>query len=153
MKHRVDITQWRDHTEEPVIVWVPINAYIADPYAVDDSHENDLHDEYARAFFASGQYQTLEQLEEGAAWYDLTPAEIEELYQRGDGSADRAGLPVEWYAEGCNEDGSDAVIYVDQDTEYNTSRESLKEAARDLDPEDVATIYRAILEARAEYAY
>lgn len=153
MTRRVNISQWRDHTEEPVIVWVPISAYYAEPVAVDDSHENDLYNEYARAFFASGQYQTREQLEEDASWYDLTPAEIEELYQRGDGSADRAGLPVEWYAEGTEPDGSDTIIYVDQDTEYNAHRESLEEAARDLDPEDVATIYRAILEARAEYAY
>lgn len=153
MTRRIDLTQWRDHTEEPAIVWVPISAYYAEPVAVDDSHENDLYNEYARAFFASGQYQTREQLEEGAAWYDLTPKQIEELYQRGDGSADRAGLPVEWYAEGCNEDGSDALIYVDPEIFANSSRESLEEAAHYLEPEDVATIYRAILEARAEYAY
>ena len=151
MTSRINLTQWRDHTEAPAIVWVPISAYTADPYAVDDSHENDLYDEYARAFFASGQYQTLEEIQENASWYDLTPEQIEELYQRGDGSADRAGLPVEWYAEGTEPDGSDSIIYVSQDTEYNTHRESLEEAVKYLDPEDVATIYRAILEARAEY--
>lgn len=151
MSNRVDLTQWRDHTEAPAIIWVPLNAYIAEPIAVDDSHENDLYTEYARAFYAAGQYQTLEQLEENASWYDLTPEQIEELYSRGDGSADRAGLPVEWYAEGVNQDGSDALIYVDQDTEYNTHRETLEEATPYLDPEDIAAIYRAMLEARAKY--
>lgn len=153
MTRRLDISQWRDRTEEPVIVWVPISAYTADPYAVDDSHDNDLYDEYARAFFASGQYQTREQLEEDADWYDLTPDQIEELYQRGDGSADRAGLPVEWYAEGTEPDGSDSIIYVSQDTGYNTHRETLEEAARYLDPEDLEEIREQIAAARAEYAY
>jgi len=150
MTRRIDLTQWRDHTEAPVIVWVPISAYTADLYAVDDSHENDLYDEYARAFFASGQYQTLEEIQKNASWYDLTPEQIEELYQRGDGSADRAGLPVEWYAEGTEPDGSDSIIYVDPETFANSSRESLEEAVKYLDPEDVAAIYRAMLEARAE---
>lgn len=151
MTRSVDLTQWRDRTEAPAIVWVPISAYTADPVAVDDSHDNDIYDELTRAWYAAGQYQTLEEVRENASWYDLTPAKIEELYSRGDGSAEAAGLPHEYYAEGCNDDGGDALIYVDEATIYDTHRETLEEAACYLDPEDVARIYRAILEAREEY--
>lgn len=153
MKLRIDTSQWRDKTEAPAIVWVPLNAYIAQPVAVDDSNGNDLYDELTRAWFAAGQYQTAEELEDNASWYDLTPAQIEELYNRGDGSAEEAGLPRQYYAEGCNEDGSDPTIYVSWETEYDTNRESLEEATKHLDPEDVAKIYRLILETRKEYDY
>lgn len=150
MSRTADLTQWRDRTEEPVIVWVYTGTWDLDPVAVDDSHENDLYDEYARAFFAARAYQTFDEVAE--EWSeDLTPEQIEELYTRGDGSADRRGLPAEWYAEGCNEDGSDPIIYIDPETFANSHRESLEEATTYLEPEDVAAIYRAILEARAEY--
>ena len=148
MKTTVDRSQWRDHTQEPVIIWAPVSAYTAEPIAVDDSNENDLYDEYTRAWFAARTYQTREELDNDASWYDLTTEQIEELYNAGDGSAERAGLPREYVAEGCNEDGSDALIYVSEETEYNTSREPLAEAAAHLDPEDVADIYREILAAR-----
>lgn len=150
MSRRIDLTQWRDRTEEPIIIWVPVSDYTADPYAVDDSHEADLYQEYASAYYAARAYYTAAEMEDRAEWYDLTPAHMWELYEAGDGSADRAGLPREWYAEGVNEDGSDALIYVDEATEYGTHRESLEEAARYLEAEDVAAIYREILEARAE---
>lgn len=151
MTRPVDISQWRDRTEEPVIVWVPISAYTADPVAVDDSHESNLYDELTRAWYAAGQYQTAEELEANSSWYDLTPAQIEELYQRGDGSAEKANLPYEYYVEGTEDDGSDTLIYVDWETQYNSHRETLEEATPYLDPEDVAKIYRLMLEARAEY--
>ena len=151
MSRTVNISQWRDRTEEPVIIWVPLGAYASEPVAVDDSHESDLYDELTRAWFAAGQYQTREELDNNASWYDLTPEQIEELYQRGDGSEEAAGLPREYYAQGCNDDGSDPLIYVSWETEHNTHRESLEEATPYLDPEDVAEIYRAMLEARAEY--
>lgn len=153
MTRRLDVSQWRDRTEEPAIVWVPISAYAADPVAVDDSNGNDLYDELTRAWYASGQYQTAEELEDSAAWYDLTPAQMWALYEAGDGSEEAAGLPRQYYAEGCNEDGSDPTIYVSWETEYGTNRESLEEATKHLDPEDVAKIYRLILEARKEYDY
>lgn len=153
MKSTADLSQWRDRTEEPVIIWAPVSDYTAEPVAVDDSHEADVYDEYARAWYAARTYQTREELDNDASWYDLTPDQIEELYQRGDGSAERAGLPSEYYAEGVNEDGSDALIYVDEATVYNTHRETLEEATPYLDPESVAEIYRAILAARKEYDY
>ena len=152
MSMRIDTSQWRDKTEAPAIVWVPLSAYAAQPVAVDDSNGNDLYDELTRAWFAAGQYQTAEELEANASWYDLTPEQIEELYQRGDYSAERAGLPAEYYAEGVNEDGSDAVTYVDDATVYGTHRETLAEATPNLDPESVAEIYREMLAAREEYA-
>lgn len=151
MALHIDMTQWRDKTEPPAIVWAPISAYAAQPVAVDDSHGNDLYDELTRAWYAAGTYETAEELEARAYWYDLTPEHMRDLYAAGDGSAEAAGLPREYYAEGVNEDGSDAIIYVDEATEYDTSRESIDEAARYLDPEDVAAIYRAVLDARAAY--
>jgi len=152
MKSTADLSQWRDRTEEPVIIWVPVSDYTAEPVAVDDSHEADIYDEYTRAWYAARTYQTREELDNDASWYDLTPEQIEELYQRGDFSAECAGLPAEYYAEGVNEDGSDALIYVDEATVYGTHRETLAEATPNLDPESVAEIYREMLEARAEYA-
>lgn len=152
MKSTADLSQWRDRTEEPVIIWAPVSDYTAEPIAVDDSHEADVYDEYTRAWYAARTYQTREELDNDASWYDLTPEQIEELYQRGDFSAERAGLPAEYYAEGVNEDGSDALIYVDEATVYNTHRETLAEATPNLDPESVAEIYREILAAREEYA-
>lgn len=151
MKLRIDTSQWRDKTEAPAIVWAPINAYVAQPVAVDDSHGDDLYDELTRAWYAAGTYQTAEELEANASWYDLTPAQMWALYNDGDGSAEEAGLPRQYYAEGCNEDGSDPIIYVTEATEYDTHRETLEEATPYLDPEDVAEIYRAILAARKEY--
>lgn len=151
MKLRIDTSQWRDKTEAPAIVWAPISAYIAQPVAVDDSHGDDMYDELTRAWYAAGTYQTAEELEANARWYDLTPDQIKELYSRGDYSAEEAGLPRQYYAEGCNDDGSDPTIYVTEATEYDTHRETLEEATPYLEPEDVAEIYRAILAARAEY--
>ena len=150
MKSTADLSQWRDRTEEPVIIWAPVSDYTAEPVAVDDSHEADVYDEYTRAWYAARTYQTREELDNDASWYDLTPEQIEELYQRGDFSAERAGLPAEYYAEGVNEDGSDALIYVDEATRYNTHRETLAEATPNLDPESVAEIYREMLAARAD---
>ena len=151
MKLSIDTSQWRDKTEAPVIVWVYIGTWDLAPVAVDDSHESDLHDELTRAFYAVNAYQTAEELEEDASFYDLTPAQIWELYSRGDYSAEEAGLPTETYAEGVNDDGSDAIIYVDEATWSETRRGSLEEATPYLDPEDVTEIYREILAARAEY--
>lgn len=148
MTRRLNIDQWTDRTEPPVIVWVFVGYVELVPVAVDDSHENDLYNEYTRAWYAAGAYQTAEELEEDADFYDLTPERMRELYSRADCSAYEAGLPHEYYAEGCNEDGSDAIIYVDEQTEFETHRETLEEAARYLDPEDVAEIYSAILAAR-----
>jgi len=148
MSRRINLDQWRDHTEEPVIVWTYTGVWELLPVAVDDSHEADIYDEYAAAWYATGYYQTREQVEEEHA-DEYTPEEIEELYSTD--RASRAGLPYEYYAEGVNEDGSDAIIYVDEETQSGSHRESLEEATPYLDPEDVAEIYRAMLEARAEY--
>ena len=152
MTHRINLDQWRDRTEEPVIIWAFTGYVELQPVAVDDSHEADIYDEYTRAWYAARTYQTREELDSEASWYDLTPEQIEELYNRGDGSAEAAGLPYEYYAEGCNEDGSDALIYVSEETECNTHRETLEEATPYLDPEDVAEIRREIIAAREEYA-
>lgn len=152
MSRRIDISQWRDHTEEPVIVWAYTGVWELEPVAVDDSHEADIYDEYTRAWYAAGYYQTAEELEENASWYDLTAEELRDILDSGDDLAQtRAGLPRMYYAEGVNEDGSDAIIYVDEETQSQTHRESLEEATPHLDPEDVAEIYRAMLEARKEY--
>ena len=152
MSRRIDISQWRDRTEEPVIVWVYTGVWELEPVAVDDSHEADIYDEYTRAWYAAGYYQTAEELEENASWYDLTAEELRDIIDSGDDLAQtRAGLPRMYYAEGVNEDGSDAIIYVDEETQSQTHRETLAEATPNLDPEDVAEIYRAMLEARAEY--
>ena len=152
MSRRIDISQWRDRTEEPVIVWTYTGVWELEPVAVDAvGPEADEYDQITRAWYAAGYYQTREDVEAEHA-DDLTPEQIEELYQRGDFSAERAGLPAEYYAEGVNEDGSDALIYVDEATVYGTHRETLAEATPNLDPESVAEIFREMLEARAEYA-
>lgn len=148
---RVNIDQWHDRTKEPVIIWTYIGCWELLPVAVDDSHECDLYTEFARAYYAARAYQTFEEVAENASWYGLTPKQIEDLYAQGDGSAEQKGLPREYYAEGCSKDGSDAIIYIDEETEYNTHRESLADAAEHLYPENVAEIYREILAARTEY--
>ena len=152
MSRPADLTQWRDRTEEPVIIWAYTGVWELMPVAVDAvGPEADEYDQVTRAWYAAGYYQTREELEANASWYDLTPAQIWELYSRGDYSAEKAGLPTETYAEGCNDDGSDAIIYVDEATWSTSRRETLEEATPYLDPEDVAEIYRAILAARKEY--
>jgi hypothetical protein len=152
MTRRVITDQWRDHTEEPVIVWTYTGVCELEPVAVDAvGPEADEYDQIARAWYAAGYYQTREDLEEDAGFYGLTPEQIEELYSAGDGSAEAAGLPAEFVATGVNDDGSDAIIYVDEATIYDTRRPvTLEEAAPQLDPEDVVEIYRAIMEARKD---
>lgn len=144
MTRRLNIDQWRDHTQEPVIIWTYVGTWELEPVAVDDSNENDLYDEYARAFFAARAYYDENELEDEARYHDLTIEQAHELYSRGDGSAEAAGLPAEWYAQGCRDDGSDAIIYVDEQTMAESRRESLADAARYLDPEDVAEIMREV---------
>lgn len=148
MSRRINLDQWHDKTEEPVIVYVYDGFVYLQPVAVDDSHEADLYAEYASAFYAARAYMTREELEEEYR-EDYTPEEIDELYSTD--RAARAGLPTEFYAEGVNQDGSDAIIYVDPETFENSHRETLEEATPYLDSEDVAEIYRAILAARKEY--
>ena len=150
MTRRINLDQWHDRTEEPVIVWTYTGYWELEPVAVDDSHGADWYDEITRAFYAAGAFMTFDEVCEEYA-DDLTPDQIAELYSRGDGSAERAGLPSQYYAEGCNEDGSDPIIYITEETFFSSNRESLAEATPHLDPEDVAEIYRAILETRAEY--
>ena len=147
----VDLTQWKDRTEAPAIVWAYVGTWDLQPVAVDDTHDTDTYNELTRAWYAAGYYQTREELENNAGWYDLTPAQMEELYSRGDGSAEAAGLPAEFYAEGVNEDGSDAIIYVDDATIFQTRRETLEEAAPYIDAEDLAEIRAEIEKARKEY--
>ena len=148
----VDLTQWRDRTEEPVIVWTYIGVWELMPVAVDPvGPEADEYDQIARAWYAAGYYQTREQVEEDHA-DELTPEQIEELYSAGDGSAEAAGLPTEFVATGVEDDGSDAIMYVDEATIYDTRRPvTLEEAARYLDPEDLEEIRAEIEKARAEY--
>lgn len=153
MTRRVNTDQWRDKTQPPVIVWAFTGYVELEPVAVDDTHEADLYDEYARAWYAAGAYYNEEGLKDEARLHDLTLEQAYELYSKGDGSAEAAGLPREYYAEGVNEDGSDAVIYVDEATEFESHRESLEEATPYLDPEDVEEIRAAMLEARKEYDY
>ena len=145
MTRRVITDQWHDHTEEPVIVWVYTGFCELEPVAVDDSHEADIYQEYAAAFYAARAYMTREELEEEFS-EDYTPEQIDELYSTD--RAGRAGLPVEWYAEGVNDDHSDAIIYVDPETHAGSHRESLEDAAAYLDPEDIVSIYQSILAAR-----
>lgn len=145
MTRRINTSQWHDKTEEPIIVWTYTGVWELEPVAVDDSHDNDTYQEYASAFYAAGYYQTREELEEEHA-EDYTPEEIDELYSTD--RAARAGLPVEWYVEGAAEDGSDVIIYVDEETQSQSRREPLADAAAHLDAEDVAEIYREILAAR-----
>ena len=153
MSRRIDISQLRDCTEEPVIVWTYTGVWELEPVAVDAvGPEADEYDQIARAWYAAGYYQTREELEKDADFYDLTPEQIEELYQRGDGSAEAAGLPAEFVATGVNDDGSDAIIYVDDATIYDPRRPvTLEEAARAMYPEDVKEIREQIAAARAEY--
>ena len=150
MTRRLNTDQWRDHTEEPIIVWVYDGVWELAPVAVDDSHEADVYDEYTRAWYAAGAFMTFEEVCEEYS-NDYSAAQIEELYMRGDFSAEAAGLPHEYYAEGCNDDGSDPIIYVDEETISQTRRESIIEAAHSLDTEEVAELYQTILEARKEY--
>lgn len=147
MTRRINLDQWRDRTEEPVIVWTYTGVWELEPVAVDDSHDADIYQEYAAAFYAAKAYKTFDEVCE--EWKeDLTPEEIEKLYQWGDGREARRGLPASWYVEGANEDGSDAIIYVDEETQANSRRETLEEATPYLDPEDVAEVFRAILATR-----
>ena len=151
MTRQLDISQWRDRTEEPVIVWTYTGVAELAPVAVDAvGPEADEYDQLARAWYAAGYYQTREDVEAEHA-DDLTPAQIEELYQRGDYSAEVAGLPAEFVATGVNDDGSDSIIYVDDATIYDTRRPvTLAEAAPAMYPEDVEEIREQIAAARAE---
>lgn len=153
MTRQVDITQWRDRTEEPVIVWTYTGVWELLPVAVDPvGPEADEYDQIVRAWYAAGYYQTREELKQEHA-DDLTPEQIEELYSRGDGSAEAAGLPAEFVVEGAADDGSDLVIYVDEATTYDTRRPvTLAEAAPAMYPEDVEEIRELIAAARTEYA-
>lgn len=148
----VDLSQWKDRTEAPAIIWAYVGTWDLAPVAVDDTHDADTYKEYALAWYAARAYQTLEEVKEEADVYNLTPAEVEELYTRADCSAYEAGLPFEYYAEGVNEDGSDALIYVSEVTEAETHRETLEEAARYLNPDDLEKILTEIEKARTEYA-
>lgn len=154
MTRRIDISQWRDRTEEPVIVWTYTGVWELLPVAVDAvGPEADEYDQIARAWYAAGYYQTREELEENAGFYDLAPEQIEELYSRGDYSAEAAGLPESFVATGVEDDGSDAIIYIDEATIYDTRRPvTLEEAAPAMYPEDLEEIRELIAEARAEYA-
>lgn len=149
MTRRVDLTQWRDRTQEPAIVCVYDGCWELLPVAVDDSHEGDLYDELTRAFYAARAYMTFEEVCEEYA-EDFTPDQIEALYNAGDWSAEREGLPTQYYAQGTEEDGSDTLIYVNEETFSGSHRATLEEETPYLDPEDVAAIYREILAARAE---
>ncbi len=151
MTRPVDLTQWRDRTEEPVIVWAYTGIWELMPVAVDAvGPEADEYDQITRAWYAAGYYQTREEVEQEHA-DDLTPEQIEELYQRGDGSAEAAGLPADFVATGVNDDGSDEIIYVDDATTYQTRHPvTLAEAAPAMYPDDVKEIRELIAEARAE---
>lgn len=147
MTRRVNLDQWNDRTEPPVIVWAYTGVWELEPIAVNDSHDSDLYAEYAAAFLASGYYQTREQVEADHA-DEYTPEEIQELYSTD--RAARAGLPAEWYIEGAAEDGSDMIIYVDEETSYSTRRESWEDALPYLDPESVNEIWQEIAAARED---
>lgn len=147
MTRRVNLDQWAYRDEPPVIVWVYCGYWELEPIAVNDSHENDVYNEYASAWYAAHAYMTWDEVIEEYR-HEYTAEQIEELYNRGDFSADRAGLPREYYVEGAAEDGSDMLIYVDEQTEFETRRESLEDAAQYLYPEDVAEINREIIAAR-----
>lgn len=153
MTRTADISQWRDRTEDPVIVWTYTGVWELLPVAVDAvGPEADEYDQITRAWYAAGYYQTREELDKNASWYDLTPEQIEELYSAGDGSAEAAGLPAEFVATGVNDDGSDAIIYVDDATMFDTRRPvTLEEAAPAMYPEDLEEIRELIAAARAEY--
>ena len=151
MTRRVNLDQWTDHEHEPIIIWAYVGYYDLEPVAVNDTNENDIHQEYAAAWYAARSYMTLEEVTEEYR-HEYTAEQIEEMYSRRDWRTESAGLPREYYVEGVNEDGSDAIIYIDEQTEFATRRESLKDAARYLDPEDVAEIYREIIAAREDYA-
>lgn len=63
MTRPVDISQWRDRTEEPVIVWVFTGYVELAPVAVDQvGPEADEYDQIARAWYAAGAYQTIEEV-------------------------------------------------------------------------------------------
>ena len=152
MSRPVDLTQWRDRTEEPIIIWAYTGVWELMPVAVDAvGPEADEYAQVTRAWYAAGYYQTREELEANASWYDLTPDQIEELYSMGDGSAEAAGLPEMFYAEGVTDDGSDAIIYVDEATIYETRRATLEEATPYMYAEDLEEIRELIAAARAEY--
>lgn len=151
MARTADITQWRDRTEEPAIIWAYTGVWEPMPVAVDQvGPEADEYDQIAHAWYAAGYYQTREEIEQEHA-DDLTPEQIEELYQRGDGSAEAAGLPASFVATGAD-NGSDAIIYVDEATIYETRRPvTLAEAAPYMYADDVEEIHAEIEKARAEY--
>lgn len=110
-----------------------------------------LLDQIARAWYAAGYYYTREEVEQEHA-DRFTPDQIEELYQRGDGSAEAAGLPADFVATGVNDDGSDEIIYVDDATIYETRRPvTLAEATPAMYPDDIEEIRELIAKARAEY--
>lgn len=149
MTRRVITDQWHDHTQPPVIVWAYTGVWELQPVAVDQvGPEADEYSQLTRAWYAAKAYYNEEELEEEARFNGLTMEQANELYGRGDGSAEAAGLPREYYAEGVNKDGSDAIIYVDEATEFATYLETLEEATPRLYPEDVAEINQAVTEAR-----
>ena len=146
MTRRLNLDQWTVREELPAIIWTYTGVFELEPVAVNDSHENDLYDEYAAAFFAAHAYQTAEEVEDYYDNYSLS--EIWRAYGKGDGTAERMGLPREWYVEGAAEDGSDAIIYVDESTEYESRREDWQTAVHYLDPADVNEVWQIVAAAR-----
>ena len=146
MSRRLNLDQWTAREELPVIVWTYCGYWELEPVAVNDSHDNDLYSEYAAAFYAVHAYQTREELEQEHA-DELSPEEIDELYSTD--RAAREGLPTEWYVEGVNEDGGDAIIYVDEETSYNSRREDWETAVPYLDPADVNEVWQIIASTRS----
>lgn len=148
MTRRLDISQWRDRTEAPVIVWVHDGLWELMPVAVDTvGPEADEYAQFARAFYAARAYQTFDEVcEEYAGTF--TPEQISDLYSAGDGSDEAAGLPAMWVVESTGD--GDQIIYVDEATMYNTRRATLEEATPYMYPDDLEEIRELIAAARTE---
>lgn len=147
MTRRLNLDQWTTREELPAIVWTYTGVWELVPVAVNDSHDSDVYNEYAAAFFAARAYQTAEEVEQEHA-DELSPEEIADYYENGPKVAAYAGLPTEWYVEGAAEDGSDVIIYVDEETSYNSRREDWQTAVPYLDPEDVNDVWQIVADAR-----
>lgn len=148
MTRRLNLDQWTTREELPAIVWTYTGVWELEPVAVNDSHDSDLYSEYAAAFFAARVYQTAEEVEQEHA-DEYSPEEIADYYENGPKVAAYAGLPAEWYVEGANEDGSDVIIYVDEETRYNSRREDWQTAVTYLDPEDVNEVWQIVASNRS----
>lgn len=138
----LNIDLWTDRTEEPqavAYIWhgCGMGCWV---YALDSDQDFD------KAYYACGNGLTAAEV---AELNDTTEEHVYELDSRGDGSLESELHVFLAYAEGVNEDGSDAVFYEDECELGNCRIEEWKDAKEYLPKEDVIEVEEIVRKERA----